>query len=59
MKHGTQQEHERERPVGELLKRALRGGDDARRKEIELAKAELAEKGKAGMGAGMFGGPRP
>jgi uncharacterized membrane protein YqjE len=47
---------ERERPVGELLKQLSDEATTLVRKEIELAKAEMAEKGrKAGAGAGMFG----
>jgi uncharacterized membrane protein YqjE len=46
-----------ERPVGELLKQLSDEATTLVRKEIELAKAEMAEKGKkAGLGAGMFGG---
>ena len=47
----------RERPVGELMKEFSEQTSALVRKEIELAKAELTEKGKrAGIGAGMFGG---
>jgi uncharacterized membrane protein YqjE len=47
----------RERPTGELLKELSDHTTTLVRKEIELAKAELGEKGKkAGLGAGMFGG---
>ena len=47
----------RERPVGELVKELSEQTSTLVRKEIELAKAELAVKGrKAGVGAGMFGG---
>jgi uncharacterized membrane protein YqjE len=43
--------------TGELLKRFSEDATTLIRKELELAKAELAEKGrKAGKGAGMFGG---
>ena len=46
-----------ERPVGDLVKDATQQAQTLVRQEIELAKAELGEKGKkAGMGAGMFGG---
>jgi membrane protein len=46
-----------ERPTGELLKELSDQTTTLVRKEIELAKVELAEKGKrAGQGAGMFGG---
>lgn len=47
----------RERGMGELLKQLTEQTTTLVRKEIELAKAELTEKGKkAGAGAGMFGG---
>jgi uncharacterized membrane protein YqjE len=47
----------REKPVGELLRDLSQEATTLVRKEIELAKAELTEKGrKAGTGAGMFGG---
>jgi uncharacterized membrane protein YqjE len=47
----------RDRPVGELLKQLSDQTASLVRKELELAKAELGEKGKrAGLGAGMFGG---
>jgi len=46
-----------ERPVGDLVKDATEQAQTLVRQEIELAKAELGEKGKkAGLGAGMFGG---
>ena len=48
---------QRDRPVGELFKHLSDEATTLVRKEIELAKAEMAEKGKkAGIGAGMFGG---
>jgi uncharacterized membrane protein YqjE len=44
-------------PVGELVKALSEQTSTLVRQEVELAKAELAEKGKrAGLGAGMFGG---
>jgi uncharacterized membrane protein YqjE len=47
----------RDQPVGELVKQLSDQTTALVRQEVELAKAELAEKGKkAGMGAGMFGG---
>ncbi|HEX8074136.1 MAG TPA: phage holin family protein [Thermoleophilaceae bacterium] len=47
----------RERPVGELLKQLSQETTTLVRQEIDLAKAELSEKGKsAGKGVGMFGG---
>jgi uncharacterized membrane protein YqjE len=47
----------RDQPVGELVKQLSEQTSTLVRKEVELAKAELAIKGKkAGIGAGMFGG---
>jgi uncharacterized membrane protein YqjE len=47
----------RERPIGELLKQLSEETTTLVRQELELAKAEVTEKGKkAGQGAGMFGG---
>jgi len=47
----------REPSVGELVKQLSEQTSALVRKEMELARAELTEKGKkAGMGAGMFGG---
>lgn len=47
----------RDRPVGELLKELSEQTSTLVRKEMELARAELTEKGKqAGLGVGMFGG---
>ena len=46
----------RERPIGELLKQLSQETTTLVRQELDLAKAEMAEKGKkAGLGAGMFG----
>jgi hypothetical protein len=46
-----------DRPTGELLRELSQQTTDLVRQEIDLAKAELGEKGKkAGLGAGMFGG---
>jgi uncharacterized membrane protein YqjE len=46
-----------DRPVGELLRELSNQTTTLVRQELELAKAEMAEKGKqAGIGAGMFGG---
>src|SRR5215204_348409 len=43
--------------TGELLKQFSQDASTLIRKELELAKAELTEKGKqVGKGAGMFGG---
>ena len=47
----------RDRPTGDLLKELSDQTTTLVRQEIELAKAELGEKGKtAGLGAGLFGG---
>jgi uncharacterized membrane protein YqjE len=47
----------RERPTAELLRELSEQTTTLVRKEIELAKVELTEKGKrAGTGAGLFGG---
>ena len=47
----------RERPIGELLKQLSQETTTLVRQELDLAKAEVAQKGqKAGKGAGMFGG---
>jgi uncharacterized membrane protein YqjE len=47
----------RERPIGELVKDLSAQTSTLVRKEIELARAELRQKGKAaGKGAGMLGG---
>jgi uncharacterized membrane protein YqjE len=57
MPEGNAQSELRERPVGELLKELSTQTSTLVRQELELAKAEMAEKGKqAGLGAGMFGG---
>lgn len=46
----------RQEPIGELVKRLSNETAQLVRQELELAKAELTEKGKkAGTGAGMFG----
>ena len=47
----------RERSLGELLKQLSEETTRLVHQELELAKAELTQKGRqAGMGAGMFGG---
>ena len=47
----------RDRPIGELLKQLSRETATLVHQELDLAKAEMTEKGKrAGLGAGMFGG---
>jgi uncharacterized membrane protein YqjE len=49
--------HTAEAPVGELVKQLSEQASRLARQEVELAKVELAEKGKsAGIGVGMFGG---
>jgi uncharacterized membrane protein YqjE len=53
----TEQSELRGRPTGELLKQLSEQTTTLVKQEIDLAKAELGEKGKqAGIGAGMFGG---
>jgi uncharacterized membrane protein YqjE len=57
MTDGTLQDELRDRPVGELLKELSTQTTTLVRQELELAKAEMSEKGKqAGLGVGMFGG---
>jgi uncharacterized membrane protein YqjE len=47
----------RDQPVGELMKQLAEQTQTLVRKELELARAELAVKGrKAGVGAGMLSG---
>ena len=54
--HGTQEDL-RERPIGDLLKQLSQETSTLVRQELDLAKAEMAEKGKkAGLGAGFIGG---
>jgi hypothetical protein len=46
----------RERPIGELLKQLSEETTRLVHQELELAKAELTQKGRqAGLGAGLFG----
>ena len=46
-----------DRPTGDLLRELSQQTTELVRQEIELAKAEIGEKGKqAGIGVGMFGG---
>ena len=48
---------QRDRPIGELVKELSSQTSTLVRQEIELARAELEQKGKlAGKGAGMLGG---
>ena len=57
MAEGSSQGNLQDRPVGELLKELSNQTSTLVRKELELAKAEMTEKGKkAGLGVGMFGG---
>jgi hypothetical protein len=52
-----QHEELRGRPTGELVKQLSEQTSTLVRQEIELAKAELSERGKAaGVGAGILGG---
>lgn len=54
MENATQAD---EASIGELVKQLSEQTSRLARQEVELAKAELQEKGKrAGLGAGMFGG---
>jgi uncharacterized membrane protein YqjE len=54
---GTEQSDLRDRSTAELLKQLSDQTTTLVKQEVELAKAELGEKGKrAGIGAGMFGG---
>ena len=47
----------RDRPIGELLKQLSQETSTLVKQELDLAKAEMAEKGKqAGLGAGFIGG---
>jgi Flp pilus assembly protein TadB len=53
---GPDQGELRERPLGELLKQLSEETTRLVRQELELARAELTQKGKqAGAGAGLFG----
>jgi hypothetical protein len=52
-----QQENLRGQPIGELVKQLSEQTSTLVRQEIELAKTEMAERGKAaGKGAGILGG---
>lgn len=54
---GAQEGDLRERPVGELLKQLSQETTTLVRQELELAKAEMSQKGKeAGTGLGLLGG---
>jgi uncharacterized membrane protein YqjE len=53
----TSSEELRDRPLGELVKQLASETSTLVRQELELAKVEMAEKGKkAGVGAGLIGG---
>jgi hypothetical protein len=55
--NGGSTDDARERPIGELVKDLSQQTSTLVRKEIELARAELQQKGKvAGKGVGMLGG---
>jgi Putative Actinobacterial Holin-X, holin superfamily III len=57
MDGSTEDRELRERPVGELLRELSQQTTTLVRQELELAKAELAQKGKqAGVGAGLLTG---
>jgi hypothetical protein len=57
MPEGTVQDELRDRPIGELLKELSTQTTSLVRQELELAKAEMAEKGKrAGLGAACSAG---
>ena len=54
---GTRSEDLRERSTGELLKQLSQETSTLVRQELELARAELSDRGKrASAGAGLFGG---
>jgi uncharacterized membrane protein YqjE len=54
---GTRSEDLRERSTGELLKQLSQETSTLVRQELELARAELSDRGRrAGAGAGLFGG---
>jgi uncharacterized membrane protein YqjE len=55
--HDTPPDELRERPISDLVKQLAGQTSTLVRQEIDLAKAELSEKGRvAGQGAGLFGG---
>jgi MFS family permease len=55
--HDSPPDDLRDRPIGDLVKQLAGQTSTLVRQEIDLAKAELKEKGRvAGEGAGMFGG---
>jgi MFS family permease len=55
--HDTPPDELRERPIGDLVKQLAGQTSTLVRQEIDLAKAEVTEKGRiAGQGAGLLGG---
>jgi hypothetical protein len=55
--HDTPPDELRERPIGDLVKQLANQTSTLVRQELDLAKAELSEKGRvAGQGAGLLGG---
>jgi Putative Actinobacterial Holin-X, holin superfamily III len=57
MAHATNGDHASQASIAELVKQLSEQTSRLAQQELELAKAELASKGKrAGIGAGMFGG---
>src|ERR687894_2683242 len=53
----TPQDDLRDRPIGDLLKQLSQETSTLVKQELELAKAEMTQKGKhAGVGAGFIGG---
>jgi len=56
MEEGNGDSARQDQPIAELVKQLTEQTRTLARQEIELAKAELSEKGKqAGLGIGMFG----
>jgi Putative Actinobacterial Holin-X, holin superfamily III len=54
---GESRSDQADRPMGDLVKQLSEQTSTLVRKEFELARAEMTQKGKtAGIGAGMFGG---
>jgi uncharacterized membrane protein YqjE len=54
---GDRRSDESDRPISDLIKQLSEQTSTLVRKEMELARAEMRQKGKAaGLGAGMFGG---
>jgi MFS family permease len=54
---GERRSDESDRPISDLIKQLSEQSSTLVRKEMELARAEMRQKGKAaGLGAGMFGG---